>query len=64
MLNVSSEHSLYDYQQNSRILFTFVPNKSFGQLLETSPKNFKSLKTFNLEISYIEICLLIKILNR
>ena len=28
-----------DYQQNSRILFTFVPNKAFGNLLEISPKN-------------------------
>ena len=23
-----------DYQQDSRILFTFVPNKTFGSLLE------------------------------
>ena len=28
------------YQQNSRVLYTFVPNKSFGQLLDTSPENF------------------------
>ena len=28
-----------EYQQNSRILFTFVPNKAFGSLLEISPKN-------------------------
>ena len=28
-----------DYQQDSRILFTFVPNKSFGTLLELSPTN-------------------------
>ena len=28
-----------DYQQDSRILFTFVPNKSFGSLLEISPTN-------------------------
>ena len=28
-----------DYQQDSRILFTFVPNKSFGSLLEISQKN-------------------------
>ena len=27
------------YQQDSRILFTFVPNKTFGSLLEISPKN-------------------------
>ena len=26
------------YQQNSRVLYTFVPNKSFGQLLDISPK--------------------------
>ena len=28
-----------DYQQNSRILYTFVPNKKFGSLLEISPTN-------------------------
>ena len=28
-----------DYQQDSRILFTFVPNKTFGSLLEISPAN-------------------------
>ena len=27
-------------QRNLRVLYTFVPNKSFGQLLEISPKNF------------------------
>ena len=25
-----------DYQQDSRVLYTFVPNKSFGLLLNTS----------------------------
>ena len=28
-----------DYQQDSRVLYTFVPNKPFGSLLEISPKN-------------------------
>ena len=28
-----------DYQQDSRILFTFVPNRTFGSLLEISPTN-------------------------
>ena len=28
-----------NYQQNSRVLFTFVPNKSFGQLLKHNMKN-------------------------
>ena len=44
-----------DYQHNSRILYTFVPNKSFGQLLDISSKNFVFLKTFNSEFSYIEV---------
>ena len=29
-----------DYQQDSQILYTFVPNKLFGQFLEISPTNF------------------------
>ena len=28
------------YQQNSKVLYTFVPNKLFGQLLDNSPENF------------------------
>ena len=38
-----------NYQQNSRILYTFVPNKPFGSLLEISPPNHIFLKTFNTE---------------
>ena len=37
------------YQQNSRILYTFVPNKPFGSLLEISLPNHIFLKTFNSE---------------
>ena len=44
-----------DYQQDSRVLYTFVPNKSFGQLLDISSKNFIFLKTFNSQFSYIEV---------
>ena len=36
-------------QQNSRVLETFVPNKSFGQLLQISPKNFIFLRRFDSE---------------
>ena len=43
-----------DYQEDSRVLYTFVPNKSFGQLLDISSKNVIFLKTFNSEFSYIE----------
>ena len=28
-----------DYQQDSKVLYTFLPNRSFGQLLDTSPKS-------------------------
>ena len=28
-----------DYQQDSRVLYSFVPNKPFGSLLEISPTN-------------------------
>ena len=44
-----------DYQQDSRILFTFVPNKSFGGLLEISPTNHVFLKTFNSEFQEVKI---------
>ena len=36
-----------DYQQDSRVLYTFVPNKPFGSLLESSATNHIFLKTFN-----------------
>ena len=44
-----------DYQQDSRILYTFVPNKTFGSLLEISPTNQAFLKTFNSEFQEVKI---------
>ena len=44
-----------DYQQDPRILYTFVPNKPFGNLLEISPKNHIFLKTFNSEFQEIKV---------
>ena len=44
-----------DYQQDSRILYTFVPNKPFGSLLEISPSNHVFLKTFNSEFREIKV---------
>ena len=44
-----------DHQQDSRVLYTFVPHKPFCQLLDISPKNFIFLKTFNSELLYIEV---------
>ena len=44
-----------DYQQDSRILYTFVPNKTFGSLLEISPTNQVFLKPFNSEFQEVKI---------
>ena len=44
-----------DYQQDSGALYTFVPNKPFGSLLQTSLKNYIFLVTFNSEFQAIEV---------
>ena len=43
------------YQQASRVLFTFVPNEQYGQLISVSPHSLIFLKTMNTEFSEIEI---------
>ena len=43
------------YQQYSRVLFTFVPNKQHGQLISISPHSFVLLKIMNTDFSEIEI---------
>ena len=43
------------YQEASRVLFTFVPNKQYGQLISISPNSLIVLKTMNTEFSEIEI---------
>ena len=44
-----------DYEQDSRVLYKFIHNKSFGQLLDIFPKKIIFQETFNSEFSYIEI---------
>ena len=44
-----------DYQQYSRILYTFIPNKLFGSLLEISLTIHIFLKTFNSEFQEIKV---------
>ena len=46
-----------DYQYDSRVLYTFVPNKHFGSLLEISPTNHIFLRTFNSEYDEIIVWL-------
>ena len=43
------------YQQASKVLFTFVPNKKYGQLITVSSEMLIILKTVNTEFSFIEI---------
>ena len=43
------------YQQASKVLFTFVSNKKYGQLTTVSPETLIMLKTVNTEFSFIEI---------
>ena len=44
-----------NYQQVSKVLFTFVPNKQFDQLITITPHSLTMLKTTNAEFSFIEI---------
>ena len=44
-----------NYQQTSKVLFTIVSNKQFGQLITITPYTLKMLKTTNAEFSFIEI---------
>ena len=46
-----------NYQQNTRVLYIFVPNETFAQLLDISPKTFIFLKTFDSQFLYIEVWL-------
>ena len=43
------------YQQHSRVLFTFVPTKQYGQLISISPYSLFFLKTMNTEFSEIDV---------
>ena len=43
------------YQQHSRVLFIFVPNKQYGQLISISPNSLIFVKTMNSDISEIDI---------
>ena len=44
-----------NYQQTSKIVFTFVPNKQFEQLINIAPHSLTMLSTTNTEFSFIEV---------
>ena len=44
-----------NYQQTSELLFTFVPDKQFSQLITIAPLSLTMLKTTNIEFQYNEV---------
>ena len=44
-----------DYQHASKVLFSFVLNKQFGQLLNISPHVFTMMNKINTEFSSVEV---------
>ena len=44
-----------DYQHTSKVLFSFVPNRQFGQLINISPHSLTMMKTVNTEFSFVEV---------
>ena len=46
-----------DYQHTSKVLFTFVPNKLFKQLINISPHSLTMMSTVNTEFLSVKVCL-------
>ena len=44
-----------DYQHTSKVLFTFVPNKKFGKLINIPPHLLTMMNTVNTEFTYVEV---------
>ena len=44
-----------DYQHTSKILFSFVPNIQFRQLINISPHSLTMMNTVNTEYSFVEV---------
>ena len=44
-----------DYQHSSKVLFSFVPNKQFGQLINISPHSLTMMNTVSTEFSFVEV---------
>ena len=42
-------------QYSSKVLFSFVPNKQFGQLINISPHSLTMMNTVNTEFSFVEV---------
>ena len=47
-----------DYQDASKVLFSFVPNNQFGQLINISPRSLTMMNIVNTEFSFVEVWLM------
>ena len=43
------------YQHSSKVLFSFVPNKQFGQLINISPNSLTMMNAVNTEFPFVEV---------
>ena len=44
-----------DYQHTSKVLYIFVSNRQFGQLIDISPHSLTLMNTVNTEFSYVDV---------
>ena len=44
-----------DYQHASKVLFSFIPNQQFRQLIYISPHSLTMMNTINTEFSFVEV---------
>ena len=44
-----------DYQHSSKVLFSFIPNKQFGQLINISLNSLTMMNAANTEFPYVEV---------
>ena len=44
-----------DYQHSSKVLFSFLPNKQFGQLINISPNTLTMMNIIKTEFSFVEV---------
>ena len=44
-----------DYQHTSNVLFSFVPNKQFGHIVNISPHSLTLMSTVNTKFSFVEV---------
>ena len=44
-----------DYRRTSKVLFSFVPNKQFGPLINTPTHSLTMMNTVNTEFCFVEV---------